>query len=66
MEFNDLDKILEAQELVKGLLDIMYAMQTAGQDKLLSITILNPFEAVLIRISLLLAEVEEKIGQAPT
>lgn len=63
MEFNELDKILEAQELVKGLLDIMYAMQTAEQDKLLPITILNPFGTVLMRISILLAEIEKMAGQ---
>lgn len=55
---NNLDRILEAEELVQGLLDTMYAIQSARQDVLIPITILNTFEAVLKRVHLLLKEVE--------
>lgn len=58
MEPNKLDRILEAEELVQGLLDTMYAIQTARQDVLIPITILSTFEAVLKRVDLLLKEVE--------
>lgn len=58
MESNKLDRILEAEELVQGLLDTMYAIQTARQDVLIPITILSTFEAVLKRVDLLLKEVE--------
>lgn len=58
MESNKLDRILEAEELVQGLLDTMYAIQTARQDALIPITILSTFEAVLKRVHLLLKEVE--------
>lgn len=58
MESNKLDQILEAEELVQGLLDTMYAIQTARQDVLIPITILSTFEAVLKRVHLLLKEVE--------
>ena len=58
MESNKLDQILEAEELVHGLLDTMYAIQTARQDVLIPITILSTFEAVLKRVHLLLKEVE--------
>lgn len=58
MESNKLDRILEAEELVQGLLDTRYAIQTARQDVLIPITILSTFEAVLKRVDLLLKEVE--------
>lgn len=58
MESNKLDRILEAEELVQGLLDTMYAIQTARQDVLIPITILSTFEVVLKRVHLLLKEVE--------
>ena len=61
MESNNLDRILESEELVKGLLDIMYAIQTAQQDALIPITILSPFETALNRVSLLLKEIEESV-----
>lgn len=61
MESNNLDRILESEELVKGLLDIMYAIQTAQQDALIPITILSPFETVLNRVYLLLKEIEESV-----
>ncbi len=59
MEINNLDRILEAEELAKGLLDTMYAIQTAQHDELIPITILSPFETVLKRIYSLLKEIEE-------
>lgn len=62
MESNNLDRILEMEELVKGLLDIMYTIQTAQQDELVPITILSPFEAVLKRIHTLLKEIEKSAG----
>ncbi len=43
---------------MQGLLDTMYAIQTARQDVLIPITILSTFEAVLKRVHLLLKEVE--------
>ena len=46
---------------MKGLLDIMYAIQTAQQDVLIPITILSPFETVLNRVYLLLKEIEESV-----
>lgn len=56
-----MEKVLEAKELAEGLLDITYTIQTAQQDKLIPITILKPFEAVLKQIYLLLKEVEESV-----
>lgn len=58
MNPNNLDRILEAEELVKGLIDTMLTIQTAQQDELMPITILNPFEAALKRVYSLLEEVE--------
>lgn len=51
----------EAEELVQGLLDTMYAIQTARQDVVIPITILSTFEAVLRRVDLLLKEAETNI-----
>lgn len=59
MNPNNLDRILEAEELVKGLIDMIFTIQTAQQDELVPITILSPFEAVLKRIYSLLEEVEK-------
>ena len=59
MNPTNLDKILEAEELVKGLVDTMLTIQTAQQDELVPITILSPFGAVLKRVYLLLEEVEK-------
>lgn len=59
MNPNNLDRILEAEELVKGLIDMMFTIQTAQQDELVPITILSPFEAVLEKIHSLLEEVEK-------
>lgn len=54
MENDNLDRILEAEEHVKGLLDLIYTIQTARQDSLIPVTILSPFETVLKRVQLLL------------
>ena len=54
------DKIKQAEELVKGLLDIMYYMETAKQDILIPISVLCPFEAVLEKIYSLLKDADEK------
>lgn len=56
-----MEKVLEAKELAEGMLDIMYTIQTAQQDRLIPITILKPFEAVLKQVYLLLKEVEESV-----
>lgn len=56
-----MEKVLEAKELAEGLLDIMYTIQTAQQDRMIPITILKPFETVLKQIYLLLKEVEEGV-----
>jgi len=61
MNPNNLDKILEAEELVKGLVDTMLTIQTAQQDELVPITILSPFEVVLKRVYSLLEEIETSI-----
>lgn len=59
MNPNNLDRILEAEELAKGLIDMIFTIQTAQQDELVPITILGPFEAVLEKIHSLLEEVEK-------
>lgn len=59
MNPNNLDKVLEAEELVKGLMDMIFTIHTAQQDGLVPITILSPFEAVLEKIHSLLEEVEK-------
>lgn len=59
MNSNSLDRILEAEELVKGLVDTMLTIQTAQQDELMPITILSPFEAVLKRVYSVLEEIEK-------
>ena len=63
MESSNLDWILEAEELVKGLLDTMLTIRTAQQDELIPLTILCPFEVVLKRVDLLLKEIEESIRE---
>ncbi len=60
MELKSFDKLQQAKELVKGLRDIMYYMETAKQDKLIPITILGPSETVLDKIYSLLEEMEER------
>ncbi len=59
MELKGLDKLQQAKDLVKGLRDIMFYMETAEQDKLIPITILGPSEVVLEKVYSLLVEMEE-------
>lgn len=59
MNPNNLDRILEAEELVKGLVDTMLTIQTAQQGELVPITILSLFEAALKKVYSLLEEVEK-------
>lgn len=50
MDLKELDNLEQAENLIKGLLDTTYYMETAKQDKLIPITVLCPFEAVLEKI----------------
>lgn len=59
MNPDNLDRILEAEELVKGLVDTMFTIQTAQQGELVPITILSLFEAALKKVYSLLEEVEK-------
>ena len=59
MELKKADRLLQAKDLVKGLRDIMFYMETAEQDKLIPITILGPSEVVLEKVYSLLVEMEE-------
>lgn len=59
MNPDNLDRILEAEELVKGLVDTMLTIQTAQQGELVPITILSLFEAALKKVYSLLEEVEK-------
>lgn len=60
MKLKKADSIQQAKNLVKGLRDVMFYIETAEQDKLIPITILSPFEAVLEEVSSLLEEMEEE------
>jgi len=62
MEPRNRDCILEADDLTSGLLETIYAIQTAQQDNLIPITILSTFEAVLKQIHSLLGEVKGSMG----
>lgn len=44
------------------LIQVMFYMETAEQDKLIPITVRCPFEAVLEKVSSLLEEMEEERG----
>lgn len=59
MKLKKTDNIQQAKNLVKGLRDVMFYIETAEQDKLIPITILSPFEAVLEEVGSLLEEMEE-------
>ena len=52
--------IEQVEGLVKGLLDTMYYIETAEQDKLIPITILCPFETVLEKIYSLVKEITDE------
>lgn len=47
MELKSFDNLQQAKDLVRGLRDIMFYMETAEQDRLIPVTILAPSEAVL-------------------
>lgn len=57
MKTNDYDKLVQAADLINGLLDIMIYMEDARQDRQIPITILYSFEAVLEKALLLLKEI---------
>lgn len=59
MRLENLDKLRRAEDLINGLLDMMIYIEDARQDKLIPITVLCPFEAVLERAYLMLNEVEK-------
>ena len=46
MELKSFDNLQQAKDLVRGLRDIMFYMETAEQDRLMPITVLAPSEAV--------------------
>ena len=53
-------EVEQVEGLVKGLLDTMYYIETAEQDKLIPITILCPFETVLEKIYSLVKEITDE------
>ncbi|MCH5250952.1 MAG: hypothetical protein J1E98_13515 [Lachnospiraceae bacterium] len=60
MDLKSMDKLEQSKALVNGLRDTMYYLETAKQDKVILITILSTFEAVLEKIYLILEEIEKK------
>lgn len=62
MDLKERGNMDQVEKLVKGLLDNMYYIETAKQDKLIPITILCSFETVLEKIYFLVKEItDEKI-----
>lgn len=61
MDLKERGHIEQVENLVKGLLDAMYYLETAEQDKLIPITILCTFETVLEKIYSLVKESEDEI-----
>ena len=59
MKANDFDKLTQAVDLIKGLLDTMIYMEDARQDRQIPITILYSFEAVLEKTLLLLWKINK-------
>lgn len=59
MKSNDFDKLAQAADLIKGLLDTMIYLEDARQDRQIPITILYPFETVLEKALLLLWEINK-------
>lgn len=57
-----LEKLLKVKNLIKGLLDAMVCMEMAEQDKMVPITVLCPFEAVLEKACFLLEEAEDRMA----
>lgn len=62
MKLKNSDRLHQAKDLITGLRDIMFYMETAEQDKLIPITVLCPFEAVLEKVSSLFEEMKEEEG----
>ena len=60
MELKSFDNLQQAKDLVRGLRDIMFYMETAEQDRLMPITVLAPSEAVLEKVYSLLEGMEEE------
>ena len=60
MDLKSMDKLEQSKALVNGLRDTMFYLETAKQDKVIPITILSTFEAVLEKIFTMLEEIEEK------
>lgn len=60
MDLKSMDKLEQSKVLVNGLRDTMFYLETAKQDKVIPITILSTFEAVLEKIYTMLEEIEEK------
>lgn len=60
MDLKSLDELEQAKMLIKGLSDVMYYIETAKQDKLIPITVLCSFEAVLERTFLLIEKIEKR------
>lgn len=58
-----MERLLKLKNLIKGLHDTMVYMETAEQDKMIPITVLSPFEAVLEQACLLLEETEAKMSR---
>jgi len=50
----------QVENLVKGLLDTMYYIETAEQDKMIPITILSSYETVLEKIYSLIKEIMDE------
>ena len=59
MDLKEHDNLEQVENLVKGLLDTMYYMETAKQDKLIPITVLCPFEAVLEKVYSLIKDITD-------
>ena len=60
MELKSFDNLQQAKDLVRGLRDIMFYMETAEQDRLMPITVHAPSEAVLEKVYSLLEGMEEE------
>lgn len=58
MKRDNFDKLAQAADLIKGVVDTMVCMEDARQDRLIPITVLCSFEAVLEKAFLRLREIE--------
>ncbi len=60
MENNNLDKLLEVKDTIRGMIDLICVISRKEQkDTLIAVTILNPFEELLEKIYTLLQEIAE-------